>query len=401
VRAFLFFIFNFFTPVFPSFFLSLSSAADTLTPSRPFAFPQQAAVQARTYMSYMLAAGWGWMLVSVVNLILMQAMRNGVDLWLAQWVTDYHSNSTAALLGPPLAASPPTPTTGTQSPAVAAIEAALLDVAKPTTPNDIFFVRILCLLAMLGVLFTGGRELGSALAGLRASRRLHEVLLRTILTLPLSFFSPRHVRQALNSFSRDVASFSSSLPCVTNVLMERSASFLGLAIVLGLGQPWHFVALLPGAIIIGGLRRYYTSSCIELSRVEVLTRGPVVIACIESVPGGATMRAHGVQSWFQSRQHTVVKDHVKSKMALLAAREWLSFRVQIFSALLVGAIGCLTVADAARVLPIFYHRHMSIGVVGLSLCYTLSLVDILGSCLTASADTEKHMVRPPMPSHTE
>lgn len=69
------------------------------------------------------------------------------------------------------------------------------------------------------------------------------------------------------------------------------------------------------------------------------------------------------------------------------------FSPQVFSALLVGIIGCLTVADAARVLPgIFRQHHMSIGVIGLSLCYTLSLCDIISEILTASAATDKHMV---------
>eukprot|EP00873_Tetraselmis_striata_P025270 jgi/Tetstr1/445534/TSEL_033308.t2 len=340
-----------------------------------------APLKLRTYMSYTMAAGWGWILLSLSCLVLMQSMRSGVDLWLAQWVTAYHKqpnlNSTAS--------SPSDP--GERWTVSAAMES--VSAREFSTAHQL---RILCLLAVLGVLFAAGRELGSAIASLRAAKQLHEVLLRAMLTLPLPYFNPHHVRQTLNSLSSDISTVDSELPAATSMLMDKFAAFLGLAAVLGLGQAWHFIALLPGAIIISGLRRYYTSSCTELSRVEKLTRTPVISLCIETIPCASTIRAHGVQAWFQGQQHNVARDHMKAKMALLAAKEWLSFRVQVFSALLVGIIGCLTVADAARVLPgIFRQHHMSIGVIGLSLCYTLSLCDIISEILTASAATDKHM----------
>lgn len=70
-----------------------------------------------------------------------------------------------------------------------------------------------------------------------------QVLLRAILTFPLSFFTDWNVRQTLSNFSRDVATLNLELPSSSRTLMEKSAAFLGVAVVLGFGQAWHFIAL--------------------------------------------------------------------------------------------------------------------------------------------------------------
>lgn len=59
-------------------------------------------------------------------------------------------------------------------------------------------LRILCLLAVLGVLFAAGRELGSAIASLRAAKQLHEVPQHDIrLDAPIHNMKLAHVAAAL------------------------------------------------------------------------------------------------------------------------------------------------------------------------------------------------------------
>jgi len=65
------------------------------------------------------------------------------------------------------------------------------------------------------------------------------------------------------------------------------------------------------------------------------------------------------------------------------ASRWLSLRLQLLSALLIGAIGFLGVAMSSR---------LSSGVVGLTLTYALRLTDVLNMLNTSTADRETQMV---------
>ncbi|XP_052182316.1 ABC transporter C family member 13 isoform X3 [Diospyros lotus] len=117
-------------------------------------------VELAVYRHYAALAGWFITIVTCLSAILMQASRNGNDLWLSYWVDTSGSNQN----GHPI----------------------------------LFYLAVLCIFCLVNSLLTVTRAFSFAFGGLRAAIQVHDKLLKNLIDAPIDFFNQTPSGRILN-----------------------------------------------------------------------------------------------------------------------------------------------------------------------------------------------------------
>ncbi|GFP93552.1 ABC transporter c family member 13 [Phtheirospermum japonicum] len=123
-------------------------------------------VEATVYKNYAAFAGWFITVVTCISAVLMQASRNGNDLWLSFWVDTTGSNQ-----------------------------------SKYSTT---LYLAVLGMFCLVNSSLTLTRAFAFAFGGLRATIRVHDQLLQNLIDAPVSFFDQTPSGRILNRLSSDL-----------------------------------------------------------------------------------------------------------------------------------------------------------------------------------------------------
>ena len=371
------------------------------------------------YRRYLQAAGPWMVFLAVSSLVLMQATRNGADVWLAAWVSSEDASeararaaaenhevenafsSSSSSSSPPSSSSSPSLLSSSSlfpfstrlrllSPSLASETAA----AMPESTR--FYLAGLVVIAAANSAFALARAFSYALACLAACRRLHDQALLAVLAAPLSFFSSQPAGRLLNRFSADVTVADDDLPFVANVALASTAGLVGAACVMAGAQPVLLpCALFPLWFVYDKLRVRYSASARELRRLAAVAKSPVVTGVADALGGGATLRSLPGAAAAAARGHArALAGAQRAALSSAAASQWLALRLQLIAAVVAGAAGVAAVVahTGAKAKGDFSSSAHGPGAVGLSLAYALPLTSLLGGALTAGAEAEQELV---------
>ncbi|KOM44579.1 hypothetical protein LR48_Vigan05g218400 [Vigna angularis] len=297
-------------------------------------------VEIGVYKNYAIFIGWFMTVIICLSAILMQASRNGNDLWLSYWVD-----------------------TTTES--------------SQTRYSVSFYLAILCLFCIINSFFTLVRAFSFAFGGLQAATKVHNKLLNKLMNAPIQFFDQTPGGRILNRLSSDLYTIDDSLPFILNILLANFVGLLGITIILCYVQVFFLLLLLPFWYIysrLQWLQFFYRSTSRELRRLDSVSRSPIYSSFTETLDGSSTIRA------FKSE---------KTSYTEIVASLWLSLRLQQLGAFIISFIAVMAVVGSRGSLPINFGTP---GLVGLALSYAAPIVSLLGSFLSSFTETEKEMV---------
>ncbi|EEC80143.1 hypothetical protein OsI_21937 [Oryza sativa Indica Group] len=161
-------------------------------------------VELSVYKKYAAFAGWSIAFLICLSAFLMQASRNGNDLWLTYWVDTSTGSS-----------------------------------------RTIFYLIILAAFGALNSFFTLGRAFSFAYGGLCAAIQIHADLLNNLIGAPVSFFDQNPSGRILNRLSSDLYAIDDSLPFILNIFVANFFSLLGTLVVLSYSQVSFLLILVP------------------------------------------------------------------------------------------------------------------------------------------------------------
>ncbi|OAY65185.1 ABC transporter C family member 13 [Ananas comosus] len=282
------------------------------------------------YKSYAVFASWPVVIIICVSAFLMQASRNGNDLWLSHWVDT---------------------STGTE--------------------YTRFYLVILAVFGLMNSLFTLARSFSFAYGGLRAAILVHTKILDKLLNAPVYFFDHNPSGRVLNRLSSDLYTIDDSLPFILNILLANFFGLLGIAFVLSYAQ------------------FYYRATSRELRRLDSVARSPIYSSFTETLDGSSTIRAFAKEELFMARFMEHVSLYQRTTYSELTAGLWLSLRLQLLAAFIILFIAVMAVVGCHRDFPINFGTP---GLVGLALSYAAPVVSLLSSFLSSFTETEKEMV---------
>ncbi|KAL4281559.1 hypothetical protein GQ457_03G042490 [Hibiscus cannabinus] len=308
-------------------------------------------VELLVYKKYAGFSGWFISVVILLSATLMQASRNGNDLWLSYWVD----------------------TTG-------------ISQAKYSTS---FYLLVLCIFCIVNSSLTLVRAFSFAFGGLKAAVQVHNTLLNKVINAPVQFFDQTPGGRILNRFSSDLYTIDDSLPFILNILLANFVGLLGIAVVLSYVQVFFLLLLLPFWYIYSKLQFFYRSTSRELRRLDSVSRSPIYASFTETLDGSSTIRAFNSEDYFLARFTELVEQYQRTSYSELIASLWLSLRLQLLAASIISFIAVMAVIGSHGSLPISFGTP---GLVGLALSYAAPIVSLLGSFLTSFTETEKEMV---------
>ncbi|KAH8938123.1 hypothetical protein BDL97_16G065900 [Sphagnum fallax] len=309
-------------------------------------------VKTAIYWGYASFAGWEIIGIILVSTALMQASRNGGDLWLSFWVDTLTSSTSPHLVS--------------------------------------YYLRGMLVLAVANSLFTMARAFSFAYGGLRAAFYVHKMLLHKVVAAPITFFDRNPRGRILNRFSSDQYSIDDSLPFIANILLANVFMLSGIAIVLCYVQWTFLVVMLPIFYFFLILQRYYRATSRELRRLDSVSRSHVYTTFTEVLDGSGTIRAFKAQAQFVTKNWKMVATNMEASYSELSASLWLTFRLQMMAAFIVSFISIMAVIGHAH--PESHIAAATAGLVGLGLSYSTPIIGLLSDLMTSFAETEKEMV---------
>lgn len=155
---------------------------------------EQGHLSADVFKSYWKASG-GWIgFLVLCSVVLMQVTRNVSDVWLAHWVSQNITTTSAITY---------------------------------TIDTSHFYLSIYASLALTNSVITLVRSFLFAYAGIRAAKFIHNKMLNNVMMARFQFFDSTPLGRILNRFSSDTYTIDDSLPFILNILLAQLAGLVG------------------------------------------------------------------------------------------------------------------------------------------------------------------------------
>lgn len=220
--------------------------------------------------------------------------------------------------------------------------------------------------------------------GLKTSQLFYEQMLCSIFRAPMSFFDTTPSGRILSRSSTDQTSLDIFLPFFVGACF--SSYFTGISIIgVTLQVAWPTIfAIVPLAWINVWYQRFYIASSRELTRLDQITKAPVIHHFSESIAGFVTIRCFKKEANFSQVNIDRVNANLRMDFHNNASNEWLGYRLEMIGTTFLCASALLLVSLPSNIIKP--------ELVGLSLSYGLSLNSVLFWAVWLSCLVENKMV---------
>ncbi|XP_066291271.1 multidrug resistance-associated protein 1-like isoform X7 [Branchiostoma lanceolatum] len=222
-----------------------------------------------------------------------------------------------------------------------------------------------------------------AYGGVLASRRLHSLLLSSILSLPMEFFDTNPIGRILNRFASDTYIIDCVVPERMNIFLRCCLRVLSSIIVITMSTPIFATVLLPLGIVYFFVQRFYVATSRQLKRIESISRSPIYSHFGETVQGTSTIRAYDREQQFFFQNQAKVDENQVAYYPMIVSNRWLALRLEF-----VG--NCIVLF--AALFAVIGRETLSPGIVGLSITYALQITQTLNWMVRMTSELETNIV---------
>ncbi|CAF2981984.1 unnamed protein product, partial [Rotaria sp. Silwood2] len=200
---------------------------------------------------------------------------------------------------------------------------------------------------------------------LDGSNRLHNNMLKRLLSTSIQFFERNPSGRILNRATKDQQVLDELVPTILLDSIEWLLIVAGSMIMICLINPYvllSFIVILP---IFWILSHFYLQSNREIKRLENVTRSPVYTLFSTSLRGLSTIRAFKAKEHFMELLTDRIDRNTRANITMLGAMQWISLRFNLIS--------CLVMFITA-ILVIVLRNKIQISSIALSLMCTISII---------------------------
>ncbi|KAG0362447.1 Multidrug resistance-associated protein 1, partial [Gamsiella multidivaricata] len=305
----------------------------------------EGAVSWKVFKGYAKAATYPLSFLSILGFILSQVTQIGMNLWLQSWTSQEQSGH---------------------------------------QPSIGKFLGVYAGLVFLYFSLDFGVNLTIfVLAGIRASRILHENILGRVLRLPMSFFDTTPIGRIVNRFSSDVDNVDELLPIHLSDFYYFLTSVFGTLIVISVSVP-IFMALIPFLVALYlVVQVWYIRSSRSLKRIHSISKSPLYQHFSETLIGASTIRAMRADDRFILENSAKSDKSANAYFAYKIANRWLHMRLEFLGAIIVFATSLLAVLGRRTLAP---------GMAGLALSYALNITFMITYLMTSFGDLQDQLI---------
>uniref|UniRef100_A0ACD5ZA38 Uncharacterized protein n=1 Tax=Avena sativa TaxID=4498 RepID=A0ACD5ZA38_AVESA len=246
------------------------------------------------------------------------------------------------------------------------------------------FIWVYAILAAASVVLVSGRSFLVACIGLQTANSFFKQILNSILHAPMSFFDTTPSGRILSRASSDQTNVDLFLPFFVWLSVSMYITVVSVLIVTCQVAWPSVIAIIPLLILNLWYRGYYLATSRELTRLESITKAPVIHHFSETVQGVMTIRCFRKGGSFFQENLNRVNSSLRMDFHNNGANEWLGFRLEL--------IGSLVLCFTALLMVTLPNSIVKPEFVGLSLSYGLSLNSVLFWAVWMSCFIENKMV---------
>ncbi|XP_055333700.1 LOW QUALITY PROTEIN: multidrug resistance-associated protein 1-like [Paramacrobiotus metropolitanus] len=231
-----------------------------------------------------------------------------------------------------------------------------------------FEVAIYGLIALLQLIFAMVGLYGIAAALIKAGRSLHNSMLIRLMRAPMSYFDTTPLGRIVNRFSKDIDTIDSGIPMQLRFVMNAFFQAVVFALLVLIVFPFLTAFAIPLFIVAYFVKSYYTSTALQLKRLDVLSRSPLISSLQESMAGSSIIAAMQQSDRFVLENRRKI-DHVTAVIHCSnASLHWM---------MLVLMLLCNTQTFAAAIFAVYGRDYLGYDAkpafVGLGLIGAISL----------------------------
>ncbi|GJJ77883.1 hypothetical protein EMPS_10242 [Entomortierella parvispora] len=348
----------------------------------------EGAVSWKVYKTYLVASGgWVFWIGLTVLFFLREAVDIGQNAWLAYWANkmaeatgSFAIRAFQAVTPEPVALAVYSAFAPVNGGAHDSVTMALFGDGEKVNVN--FYLGIYVLLNIFTIALAALTNYCFVIGGLRASKVLHEKLLRKITRAKVRFFDTTPIGRIVNRFSSDMSTIDDDVSNGLQGLFGSFVTIIGIIVIISSNMPMFLIPavfIVAAYAVIAGL---YVPISRDLKRLNSNSRSPILNHFNETLNGLATIRAYGFERRFLSRNLVNLDDNNRTFFLLWSTNRWLHWRVDIAGAFVAFTTGVLVLQNWGKIAP---------GWAALSLTYSLMFTGTIVWVIRIYAQNEMNL----------
>lgn len=220
---------------------------------------------------------------------------------------------------------------------------------------------------------------------IHGAKILHNRMLNSVVSAPMSFFETTPIGRILNRFSNDIYRVDQVLTRTFHQFFSNAIKVLFTLGVISFSTPQFLLFVIPLSGLYLYYQRYYLRTSRELKRLDSVSKSPIYAHFQETLDGISTIRAYAQQKRFTFTNESRVDLNMQAYFPTVSANRWLAVRLEFIGAIIIFAAASLAIIT----LP---SGRLTAGVVGLALSYALQITQSLNWIVRMTVEVETNIV---------
>lgn len=206
-----------------------------------------------------------------------------------------------------------------------------------------FYLGIYCLISTVSVFINIGRLYSVYVGSIRASRKIFNDMLQSVLRAPLRWLDTVPTGRILNRFTGDFTSLDSSLAQTFYSFAGVSWRILGILGAAVFVSPYIIICALLLLAACATFARSFIAAARNVKRLQSTNKSPAVSHFAISLAGLSTIRAFAKMSEFETRMYTLIDLISAGSWHSALFRSWLMIRIGITASFFSAAVATFVI----------------------------------------------------------
>ncbi|CAL5025388.1 unnamed protein product [Urochloa decumbens] len=237
------------------------------------------------------------------------------------------------------------------------------------------------------VLVTLSNSYWLIISSLRAAKRLHDAMLRSILRAPMVFFHTNPLGRIINRFSKDLGDIDRNVAVFVNMFMAQISQLLSTFVLIGFVSTMSLWAIMPLLILFYAAYLYYQTTSREVKRMDSITRSPVYAQFSEALNGLSTIRAYKAYDRMANINGRSMDNNIRFTLVNMSSNRWLAIRLETLGGIMIWFTATFAVMQNQRA----ENQKAFASTMGLLLTYTLNITNLLTAVLRLASLAENSL----------
>uniref|UniRef100_A0A0A0KAW3 ABC-type xenobiotic transporter n=2 Tax=Cucumis sativus TaxID=3659 RepID=A0A0A0KAW3_CUCSA len=225
------------------------------------------------------------------------------------------------------------------------------------------------------------------ISSLYAAKRLHVLMLTSVLKAPMVFFNTNPLGRIINRFSKDLSDIDRNVASFFNMFLGQISQLLSTFILIGVVSTLSLWAILPLLLLFYAAYLYYQSTAREVKRLDSISRSPVYAQFTEALNGLSTIRAYKAYDRMAEVNGKSMDNNIRFTLVNMSGNRWLGIRLEAVGGLMIWLTTTFAVLQNGRA----EKQQEFASTMGLLLSYALNITSLLTGVLRLGSVAENSL----------